>query len=261
MSFRPTRMASSLSYYGLFAIVPVLVISFWIGSVVVGVPSIGTELIHRTTYFFSPEAMEFIQQVFAHFTTGTLPLIPSLIAVIALIILAEQGANELKQSLDDIWKSQKRKRGFLNILSRFSVSILFVLLFGVSFVVFITFANFFQAGFFTSERFAFLQQFSFLVTPVVILAITFIGTLISWIVLPETKFHIKTLLVGALLTSFLLTIGNIIIGLYFTYGVSLSAYGVAGSIVAVLLWCYYSALIFLFGASFAWVYNQRVIEN
>ena len=260
LSFRPTRIASSLSYYGLFAIVPVLVISFWIGNIVVGVPSIGSELVKHTTYFFSPEAVEFIQQVFTNITTRTLSPLPSIIAIVALLVLAEQGANELKQSLDDIWEAPKKKKGILVSVARFLISTLFVVLFGVLFVVFIAFTNFFQAGFFTGLQFAFLQQLSFLVTPLVILGITFIGILISWIVLPEVKLKTKTLFIGATVTSLLFTIGNILISLYFTYGVSLSAYGVAGSIVAVLLWFYYSALIFLYGAAFAWAYDRRAIS-
>ena len=64
------------------------------------------------------------------------------------------------------------------------------------------------------------------------------------------RFSGMTFWIGAALTSILFTIGKFLIGLYLgTSGVT-SVYGAAGSLITVLLWVYYSALIFLFGAEF-----------
>ena len=64
-------------------------------------------------------------------------------------------------------------------------------------------------------------------------------------------------LVGASLTSFLFTIGKVLIGVYLgTSGVT-STYGAAGSLITVLLWVYYSSLIFFLGAEFTQVYARE----
>ena len=72
--------------------------------------------------------------------------------------------------------------------------------------------------------------------------------------LPDVEIQWTDVWVGAALTSILFTIGKFLIGLYLgTSGVT-SVYGAAGSLITVLLWVYYSSLIFLLGAEFTEVY-------
>jgi membrane protein len=81
--------------------------------------------------------------------------------------------------------------------------------------------------------------------------------------LPDVKLNWRDVWVGAAVTAVLFTLGKYLIGLYLGRAGVTSAYGAAGSFVAVLLWIYYSSLIFLFGAEFTRVYairNGRHIE-
>jgi membrane protein len=55
----------------------------------------------------------------------------------------------------------------------------------------------------------------------------------------------------------LFTAGKFAIGLYIGKSGLASAYGAAGSLVIVLLWVYYSALIFFFGAEFTQVFANH----
>ena len=73
--------------------------------------------------------------------------------------------------------------------------------------------------------------------------------------LPDVQIQWKDVWIGAALTSILFTIGKFLIGLYLgsSSGVT-SIYGAAGSLITVLLWVYYSSLIFLLGAEFTQVY-------
>jgi membrane protein len=63
--------------------------------------------------------------------------------------------------------------------------------------------------------------------------------------------------VGAAVTSFLFNLGKLGFGLYIGKGAIGSSYGAAGSILVLLLWVYYSGLIFYFGAEFTNVYADR----
>jgi membrane protein len=75
--------------------------------------------------------------------------------------------------------------------------------------------------------------------------------------LPDVRIQWKDVWIGAALTSFLFTLGKFLIGLYLgTSGVT-SSFGAAGSLITVLLWVYYSALIFFFGAEFTQIYASR----
>jgi hypothetical protein len=52
----------------------------------------------------------------------------------------------------------------------------------------------------------------------------------------------------------LFTIGKVLIGIYLGKSDVTSSFGAAGSLVIMMVWVYYSAQIFLFGAEFTWVY-------
>jgi len=76
-------------------------------------------------------------------------------------------------------------------------------------------------------------------------------------VLPDARFEWRDVWIGAAFTALLFTIGKTLIALYLGRAGLSSAYGAAGSLVVFLLWVYYSAQIFLFGAEFTEIYAHR----
>jgi membrane protein len=75
--------------------------------------------------------------------------------------------------------------------------------------------------------------------------------------LPRARIAWSDVWIGAGVTAVLFTLGNYLIGVYMgRVGVS-SGFGAAGSLIAVLVWVYYSAQIFLLGAEFTWVFAHR----
>jgi membrane protein len=73
---------------------------------------------------------------------------------------------------------------------------------------------------------------------------------------PETRMPWNRIRAGAIATALLFTIGKCLIGLYLGKAAVGSAYGAAGSLVVVIVWVYYSAMIFLFGAEFTHVLGR-----
>jgi membrane protein len=76
-------------------------------------------------------------------------------------------------------------------------------------------------------------------------------------VLPDVKIAWSDVLIGAMLTSFLFSIGRFLLGQYLGNGSFGSAYGAAGSLVVILAWVNYAAQILFFGAEFTQVYSKR----
>jgi membrane protein len=72
--------------------------------------------------------------------------------------------------------------------------------------------------------------------------------------LPDAWVAWRDVWTGAAVTALLFSIGRTLIGLYLGHSTTSSAFGAAGSVVVFLLWVYYSAQIFLFGAEFTEVY-------
>jgi membrane protein len=73
-------------------------------------------------------------------------------------------------------------------------------------------------------------------------------------VLPDAKLSWRDVLVGAVVTALLFTVGKFLIGLYLGRSLVASSYGAAGALIVVLLWIYYSPQIFLLGAEFTKIY-------
>jgi membrane protein len=75
--------------------------------------------------------------------------------------------------------------------------------------------------------------------------------------LPNTRIEWRDVWVGAAVTSFLFNVGKLGLGLYLGKSAVASSYGAAGAILILLLWVYYSGLIFYFGAEFTKLYADR----
>lgn len=75
--------------------------------------------------------------------------------------------------------------------------------------------------------------------------------------LPDAKVAWNDVWIGAALTAVLFTLGKFLLGLYLGRSGITSAYGAAGSLVALLVWVYYSAQIVFFGAEFTKAYANR----
>jgi membrane protein len=83
--------------------------------------------------------------------------------------------------------------------------------------------------------------------------------------LPDGKIAIRDSIIGASFTAFLFMIGKFAIGAYLGNSSVASVYGAAGSIIVILVWVYYSAMILYFGAEFTKVYantyGHKIIPN
>ena len=75
-------------------------------------------------------------------------------------------------------------------------------------------------------------------------------------VLPDKKIAWHDVMIGAIATSFLFSVGKFLIGAYIGSSSIASSYGAAGAFAVLLVWIYYSAQIFLFGAEFTKVYAE-----
>lgn len=75
--------------------------------------------------------------------------------------------------------------------------------------------------------------------------------------LPDVKVPWRKVWIGAIGTTFLFTVGKLLLGLYLGRSSTTSAYGAAGSVIVILMWIYYASVILFFGAEFTQVYAKR----
>jgi membrane protein len=77
-------------------------------------------------------------------------------------------------------------------------------------------------------------------------------------VLPDASIKLKYVIVGAIVTALLFMLGKYAIGLYLAKSKIATAYGAAASVLIIMVWAYYNAIILYFGAEFTQVYTQFI---
>ncbi|ESW63236.1 hypothetical protein X771_30530 [Mesorhizobium sp. LSJC277A00] len=76
-------------------------------------------------------------------------------------------------------------------------------------------------------------------------------------ILPDRTLEWRDVWIGAVVTAALFTLGKSLIGWYIGSRAVAASYGAAGGLLVILLWAYYSAEIFLFGAEITRAYSIR----
>jgi membrane protein len=167
---------------------------------------------------------------------------------------------ELQRSIDHIWRAPApaRSSGLIDFIRKRVLT--FGLVLGIGFLVAVSLLlHAFVAatrGWWNpmlSEWIRSLHLLNF-VLDYVALTVLFAGI---YKVLPSVPVAWRDVWIGALVTAVLFNVGNLLIGEYLGWAGHASAYGAGGSLALLLLWVYYSAQVFLFGAEFTWAYANE----
>jgi membrane protein len=183
----------------------------------------------------------------------------SLLSVVTLVLGATGLFLQVKESLNTIWDAPKEKAGGIvsKVVER-GVALLLVVGIGLLMVALVLLSTVLSAvSSFASD----LLPGGDFIWSVVDFLITF-GVLtglfaVLYKVLPDVDIAWREVWLGAAVTAVLFTLGKLVIGIYLGRRGLSDVYGAAGSLIAVLLWVYYSAQIFLIGAEFTQVYASR----
>jgi membrane protein len=185
----------------------------------------------------------------------------TIIGLVTLFIGATAVFGELQATMNLIWEVQPAPTGgvwagiWAWLRQRiFSLAIVFALAFLLLVSLVISAALASAAALFQGPEQALLSRLLELV--VSLLVLTFVFALFYKYV-PDAEIGWRDVWVGGLITAVLFTLGKTAIGLYLGRASVGSAYGAAGSMVVLLVWVYYSALILFFGAEFTHAWATR----
>jgi len=203
-----------------------------------------------------PQGAQAIQAMIQNASTPSSGVIATLLGVVTLLLGAGGVVGQLQDSLNTIWGvAPKPGLGLMGLLRTRILSFGMVLGIGflllVSLVISAALTAFLQfVGGASIGESILWHSIEFFVS---FGLITLLFALI-YKMLPDVHMAWKDVGIGAAMTALLFTLGKFLIGLYLGHSSVSSAYGAAGSLIVVLLWVYYSALIFFFGAEFTQVY-------
>jgi membrane protein len=251
------RMAAALSYYTAFSMAPILILAISIAGLVLGREAAQGRIVEQIAGLVGKQSAAAIQSMIEAANRPSKGILASVISIVSLIAGATGVLSELKSALNKIWRTQER--GDIKEVVKKNVIFLGMLL-GIGFLLTVSLVvsaavsglGKFLGGLLPAPEF--LLHTADFVFSVGIIAVLFAA---MYKVLPNTKVEWRDVWVGSVVTSLLFAVGKLGLGIYIGKGALSSTYGAAGSILVLLLWVYYSGLIFYFGAEFTKTYADR----
>lgn len=284
MEDRVMKLSAALAYYTIFSLTPLIIIVISAASLFLGdVPDSDTtklnpkkELFLEITELVGPEATAQIQTFVTNANTTGKSTIGLIIGIITLVVGATAIFIEIQDSINLIWKVKAvPKKGWIKLLINRLVSFSLIVSLGFLLLVSLVINSIVVA---IGDRLGYLVSSSkiakylpvvddtttllinILNNAITLAAVTAVFTII-FKVLPDVKLKWKPAIVGALFTALMFSLGKFLIGIYIQEGNPGSAFGAASSLIVILLWVYYTAIILYFGAEFTQAYAERYAKG
>ncbi|CAN5813333.1 N/A [soil metagenome] len=254
------KYSASLAYYTTLSLAPLLVILISVSGFLFGKEAMRGEVYGQISGLVGKEAALQIQTTIQNVHLNHNTPFATIISLAVLLIGATGIFAEIQDSLNKIWglKTKTRKVWWKLLTDRL---ISFSLILSLGFVLMVSLIlNAFVAA--VSVRLnALIMGAGDTMLPLIDLllsaAITMLIFAAIFKVLPDAKIKWKDVLVGALVTAVLFTLGKFAIGFYLGKSSLASIYGAAGSVIIIMIWIYYSSAILFLGAVFTKIYAME----
>jgi membrane protein len=251
-------MGAALAFYSAFSLAPLLIIASAVAGLVFGATRARSAVVAQFRELIGPIGAEAVQRLLnatAHIGTGVLA---SAIGVVLLLIGASSVVIELQNDLNRIWHAPRHDRSGYTALIRARL-LAFGLILGFGFLLLVSLVISVGLAALVQHSRLFVQQALLLHALNMLLSIGAYSVLFAMLFkfLPNVSLSWRDVWRGACVTALLFGLGQLGIGYYLGRSATTSAYAAAASLLVLLLWLYYAAQIFLFGAEFTWVYAQR----
>ncbi|WP_261663387.1 YihY/virulence factor BrkB family protein [Deinococcus sp. Marseille-Q6407] len=257
------RLAAALTYFTIFALVPLLILAITFLTSLLADPSVQQRIVDFLASNFGADVGTALQTMLdgqkgkVDFSGGI-----TAGAVIGLLTLAWGATNlfvQLQGSLNELWNvPSEATGGFAGQLRTRGKGLLMVLGFGVVMLLFFALNTYMSA---IAQQLgqawgagAFLARLGTLILGAVLLTGVFA---VIYRELPNVRLQWKDVLVGAAITAVLFSILQVVISWYFANFAPTSAFGAYSSVILLLLWIYYNSMILFFGAELTYAYAKH----
>ncbi|HEX4963779.1 MAG TPA: YihY/virulence factor BrkB family protein [Thermoanaerobaculia bacterium] len=259
-----TTHSAAIAYVSLFSMAPVLNLVISVSGWAFGAKAATGQIQRELSLFIGSQGAEVVQGLVAASARPHTGRLAAILGTVTLLVTATGVLIQLQDTLNTVWEVTPKPGFFLKrlLLKRL---LCFGLILGVGGLVLSSIAA--SAGLTALQKVleARLEVglSKVLGTSDVILSWLLTAALLAMVFrfLPDVELSWRDVAWGAAVTSVLFLIGKYAIGFYLERTGVTSTYGAAGSLVLILLWVYYSSLIFLLGAEFTRVHSRRYREG
>lgn len=253
------RVAASLAFYTLLSMAPLVLLSIALVGTLMGEADAQSRILHEVESVVGPQAAGALAAVVGSAQRSESGFVSSVVGVIVLLVGASGVFGELQYALDTIWGVKpKPGRGIIGVirdrLFSFSmvIGVAFVLL--VSLVISTMLSGIGRVVTDALPGGAVLWQGVNLAVSLGVITLLFA---IIFKVVPDIEIRWRDVWVGAFVTAALFSAGKYVLGLYLGTSTVASSYGAAGSVVALVVWVYYSSQLVFLGAEFTQVFARQ----
>lgn len=245
------RLGAALAFYTTVAVAPLLVLAIAMAGTVFGEGEARQQVIREIERLAGSQASAAVASVQSPAATST-GMIATLLGLGTLIFGGLGVFTNLQDALNTIWRVPPQlTNGWWHFLKRRLFSLATVTATGFLLLVSLIFSAVLSwLGTETAQRFG-LPVFGLqLVNNGLSFGVVTSLFALIFRLLPDTQVEMRHVWIGAAVTALLFTVGKLLLGLYLGRASLTSAYGAAGSLLVLLLWCYYVAQIVFLGAEF-----------
>ena len=253
-----SRIGAALAFYTVFSLGPILLLAVVVAGFFFGQGTARGEIHEQVTNLIGPQAAAQVQMILMHAHRPAAGVIATVISLVTLLLSADTALVELKSGLDEIWSVPTESRHWYWAYLRtrlLSVALIFAL--GLLLLASLLFSAALGALEALSRGIIVVSVILHWANSVISFGLAALLFATVYKVLPSLRLAWRDVAVGALITAVLFIIGKYAIGAYLGSSTVASTYGAAGSVIVVLLWVYYSAQVFLFGAELTRGYACR----
>jgi len=253
------KHSAAVSFYTLFSLAPISIIVVTIIGFFFGKDQASRQFEAQITQLVGPASAEVVRVTAQASQISERSRFATSVGIILLLVGATTVFGQIQDSLNDIWrvKAKPTRSSWLIILIRRLVSFAMVLTIGFLLLVSLVISTLIES---VRELFTPGLSISPVLLQTVNVAIGFVVITLLFALLfkflPDVKLRWSDVWIGATLTSLLFSGGRYLIALYLGHSTVASIYGTAGSLVALLIWIYYSCAIFFYGVEFTRVYRS-----
>jgi membrane protein len=252
-----SSMGAALAFYSLFSIAPLLLIASDVAGYFFGAKAARIEIRTQLTALIGDTGAKAVDGLIASAQSPARHSLATGVGIVAFLIGATSVFNELQDSLNRIWGTPRsaQKSGVVALLRTRLLS--FGMILATTFLVMVSLilsAVLTHVGRWWGTAFGDREVLAQLANVAATFLVITAMFAILYKVIPRKFIHWRDVWLGAATTSMLFSVGKQLIGIYLGHSTTVLAFGAVGSLAVFLLWVYYSAQIFLFGAEFTHIY-------
>jgi membrane protein len=254
----PMRLSASLAFYSIMSLAPLLILSITLMALITGATAAQQQVLAQFRGLLGPDGEAAVRSMILQAHNPDVSSITSVLGLMTLLFAASQVFAELQTALNKIWEVDARHAsGVLPMIRERFFSFGLVLAIGLLLIVSLLISAALAAiSHWSATRLGLpawtLHLFNFLVS--------LFGTALLFALIfkyvPDGSTRWRAAWMGAGITACLFDVGKTLIGFYLGVFSMRSTYGAAGSFVALVVWVYYSSLIFFFGAELTYMLTR-----